>query len=79
MTIAVFVEPATHKRASSLVHIGETFSLAIHGIDIASNLCELITKLVAANFEAAWIALRNRYGSLEMGLLMNTLHHGTRL
>ena len=79
-TVAISGEPITHLRASlspsrlrsTTVQLDHT---SIHGIDVARDLCELISKLVGLDLEAHGI--RPGYGDscLEMSALVNISHH----
>ena len=62
-----------------LVVAREVFHTAVHGLNVSSNLCELISELILLNFDAASVSARHRDGSLEMRLIVNIGHHGSWL
>lgn len=48
---------------------------AVHGLDVAGNLSELISELVLLYVDAAGVSPRDGDGRLEVGLAVNILHH----
>ena len=48
-------------------------------LDLLRNLRELVAKLMISDLEAACVGSRDGNGSLEMRLLMDALHHRSRL
>jgi len=73
LAVAVALEPVTHLVAP-LVWV-KAFLTAIHSVDVAGNLGELVSKLIRCDLQAAGISSRNRNGRLEVRLLMNVFHH----
>ena len=62
-----------------LLALSHCLHLALLMLDLLRDLRKLITKLMISDLEAACVGSRDWNGSLEMRLLMNTLHHRPRL
>ena len=80
--LTIFQEPVANLRSSLAYYIRipiEVFRTAIHGFQISWYFSELITKLIGLYLQAAGIGTRHRDRCFEVSLLMNTLHHCSRL
>ena len=85
--LTIFEEPVAYLRSSLTTDSGldyiripiEVFRTAIHGFQISWYFSELISKLIGLYLQAAGIGTRHRDRCFEVSLLMNTLHHCSRL
>ena len=73
LAVAVALKPVTNL-VTPLAWV-KAFLTAIHGVDVAGNLGELVPKLISFDLQTAGISSRNRDGRLEVRLLMNVFHH----
>lgn len=85
LTNAVSVSEVHHDLHIRRLHSGVLLAfshclhLALLMLDLFRNLLELVAKLMILDREATCVASRDGNGSLEMRLLMDALHHRSRL
>ena len=85
LTNAVSVPEVHHDLLIRRLHGGVLLAfshclhLALLMLDLLGNLRELVAKLMISDLEAACVGSRDGNSSLEMRLLMDALHHRSRL